>query len=151
MNCADCRAELVAYLDLETGPTERQQLEAHLAGCAACRAALEAERRLSGVLASLPALEPPADFEARFWARIAREQEAPLGWRARLFSRRLVLTLGGAAVLALAAIFSLRGRTDPDADWQIEATSEDYELLEDPDLELIEIVDVLEEWDGDQG
>ena len=151
MTCAECRAQLVAYLDLELGLAERTDLDAHLAGCDACRAALAAERRLSGALASLPVLEPTPDFEARFWARIARDQEAPEGWATRLFSRRLALGFGGAAAAALAAVLALRGRTDPDPDWRIAASAEDFELLEDPDLELIENVDVLEEWDGDQG
>jgi anti-sigma factor RsiW len=151
MTCARSREELAAYLDGELAPNERSELEAHLAGCAACRAELEAERRLSGVLMALPALEPPPDFEARFWARIAREQDAPAGWRSRLFSRRLVLALGGAAAAALAAVFALRGPDDSDGDLQIVAIGEDYELLEDPDLELIEAVDALEAWDGDQG
>ena len=151
MSCAERRETLVAYLDRELGPAERTQLEAHLAGCETCRLALEAERRLSGALASLGAVEPPADFEARFWARIARERETPAGWRERLFTRRLALIFGGAAAAAVAAVLALRGPTDPDVDLQIVANSEDYELLEDPDLDLIEVVDVLEAWDGDQG
>jgi anti-sigma factor RsiW len=149
MTCADRREALVAYLDLQLGAAERADLEAHLAGCDACRLALEAERRLSGALASLEAVEPPGDFEARFWARVARERDAPVGWRRRLFTRRIALALGAAA--AVAAVLTLRGPAEPDIDLQIVSNSEDYELLEDPDLDLIEVVDVLEEWDGDQG
>lgn len=166
MTCADCRAELLAYLDHEslnpesldrefldhrTALAERSALEAHLAGCATCRAALVAELRLSGALSSLSPVTPPADFEARFWARIARERDAPAGWRARIPTRRLVLALGGVAAAALALVLALRDPTAPDADSQIAASAEDYELLEDPDLDLIEVVDVLEGWDGDQG
>jgi anti-sigma factor RsiW len=161
MNCADCRAELLAYLDHEfldhqlldhrTRLAERSELESHLADCAACQAAFEAERSLSGALSSLSVVAPPADFEARFWARIARERDAPTGWRARLLTRRFALALGGVAAAALAVVLALRDRTAPDADLPIAANAEDYELLEDPDLDLIEVVDVLEEWDGDQG
>jgi anti-sigma factor RsiW len=151
MTCAERRAELVAYLDQELGPAERTELETHLAGCETCRTALAAERRLSGALASLPAVEPPRDFEARFWARVARERDAPAGFFQRLFSRRLALSLGGAAAAAVALVLALRSPVEPDVDLQIVANGEDFELLEDPDLELIEVVDVLEEWDGDQG
>jgi len=151
MNCAERHGALLAYLDGELSSTERAELQAHLEGCAACHSALEAERRLSGALASLSAVEPPRDFEARFWARIARERDAPVGWRERLFSRRLALAFGGAAAAVVATVLALRGPTEPDVDLQIVANSEDYELLEDPDLDLIEVVDVLEELDGDKG
>ena len=151
MTCAERRAALVAYLDEELGPAERAELETHLAGCEACRAALAAERRLSGALASLHPVVPPRDFEARFWARIARERDAPVGWLGRLLSRRLALGLGGAAAAAVALVLALRGPTEPDIDLQIVANGEDFELLEDPDLDLIEVVDKLEGWDGDQG
>ncbi len=151
MTCEERRSALVAYLDQELGQTERAELEAHLAGCDACRLALESQRRLSVALTSLGAVDPPADFEARFWARLAREREAPAGWRARLFTPRLALAIGGVAAAAVAAVLALRSPSDPDIDLQIVANGEDYELLEDPDLDLIEVVDVLEAWDGDQG
>ncbi|MEX2206180.1 MAG: zf-HC2 domain-containing protein [Myxococcota bacterium] len=162
MTCAERRAALVAYLDEELGPAERAELETHLAGCEACQAALAAERRLTVALASLPAVEPPRDFEARFWARLAREGEGggarvarerdpPASFFERLFSRRFALSLGGAAAAAVALVLALRVPSEPDVDLQIVANGEDLELLEDPDLELIEVVDVLEEWDGDQG
>jgi anti-sigma factor RsiW len=152
MTCADRREALLAYLEQELGSTERADLEAHLAGCEACRLALEAERRLSGALASLPAVEPSRDFEARFWARIAREKDAPVGWRRRLFTWRLALALGGAAAAVVAVVLAVRAPSEPDVDLQIVANSdEDYEILEDPDLDVIEVSDVLEQLDGDQG
>lgn len=160
MTCAERRAMLVAYLDEELGAAERAELETHLAGCEACGNALAAERRLSGALAALPAVVPPRDFETRFWARlarerdgarIARERDAPVGWLERVFSRRLALALGAAAAVAIAVVFGLRGPTDPDVDLQIVANEDDIELLEDPDLDLIEVVDKLEAWDGEQG
>ena len=151
MNCAERRGALLAYLDGELPSTERAELEAHLESCDACRALLEAERRLSDALASLPASEPPRDFEARFWARIARERDAPVGWRERLFTRRLAVVFGGAAAAVVAVVLALRGPAEPDVDLQIVANSEeDYELLEDPDLDVIEVVDGLENLDADQ-
>jgi anti-sigma factor RsiW len=153
MTCAERRPTLLAYLDDELGSSERAELETHLAGCEACRAALAAQRRLSGALASLTPIEPPRDFEARFWARVARDEDPPgaVGWRERFFSRRLALGLGGAAAAAIALVLALRGPAEPDIDLQIVANAEDLELLEDPDLDLIEVVDKLEAWDGDQG
>jgi anti-sigma factor RsiW len=154
MTCDERRADLILYLDGELGPAERTELEAHLATCPVCPGILEAERRLSGALGALPGLEPSGDFEARFWARVAREQEAPGRGFAGLFSRRLVLALGGVSAAALALVIALRvgprPRSEPEPDLQIVANSEDYELLEDPDLDVIAVVDLLESWDGDQ-
>ncbi len=149
MTCADCRPELLAYLDHELGPAELSALEAHLSGCPDCRAALEAEQLLSGALGSLAAVNVPPDFEARFWARVAREREAPAGWGAWL--KRRGLAFGGLAAVALAIVLALRNRAEPDVDPQIVANAEDFEMLEDPDLELIEVADMLEVGDGDQG
>ncbi len=151
MTCSDRRAQLVAYQDDELDATERHELKAHLEGCAVCRSALSTERELSRALGSLPAIETPASFEARFWARIAREQEPPRGGVARLLTRRLALALGGAAAVTAAVVLALRGRTPPETDLPIVSSTRDLELLEDPDLELIEMVDVLLELEGDQG
>jgi anti-sigma factor RsiW len=141
----------MAYLDGELAPAERAELESHLGGCEACRAALAAERRLSGALASLAPVQPPGDFEARFRARLAREREAPAGWLTRLFTRRFALGLGAAGAVAVAVLFALRVPVEPDVDAQLAASEEDYQLLED--LDVVEVVDVLEKWDreGDQG
>jgi len=152
MTCDERRADLILYLDGELDPAERAELEAHLSTCPVCPGVLEAERRLSGTLGSLPGFEPSGDFEARFWARVAREQDAPKAGLARFFTRRLGLALGGVVAAALAVVIALRTgpSSEPDADMQIVANAEDYELLEDPDLDVIAVVDVLEGWNGDQ-
>lgn len=154
MTCDERRADLIAYLDGELAAAARAELETHLRSCANCQAALAAERRLSGALGSLEAIHPPGDFEARFWARIARESAAPAGWRERLFSRRFLLALGGAAAAALAAVVALRIRDaelNDAVDLQIVANPDDLEMLEDPDLELFAIMDELEQRNGDSG
>ena len=152
MSCDERRADLILYLDGELEPARRAELEAHLATCEVCTSALAAERRLSGSLGALPGFQPPGDFEARFWARIAREQEKPGAGLAGPLTRRLALAFGGVATLALAVVLALRAgpMAEPEADLQIVANAEDYELLEDPDLDVIAVVDLLEGWDGDQ-
>jgi anti-sigma factor RsiW len=152
MSCTERHADLIAYLDDELEPSARAELESHLAGCAECQALLAAERRLTAGFAALSPVELPGDFEARFWARVARESEAPKPWWARVFTRRLSLAFGGAAAAALAAVLALRGvRTEvaDETDWQIVSSRRDLALLEDPDLELVEVVDLLEEWERD--
>lgn len=159
MTCAERRPALVAYLDAELPAAERAELESHLSGCAACRQALAAEQRLSAQLAALPPVEPPRDFEARFWARIAREADPePRGlgaWLARLRSPRGWVALGGVAAAALALILVLRSGSQPappgPADWQIAADEEDFELLQDPDLDIAEVADILQKMDAQGG
>jgi len=158
MTCAERRASLVAYVDAELPAAERAELEAHVSSCAACRQALAAEQRLSAQLAALPPAQPSGDFEARFWARIAREQDEPRGlraWLARLRSPRGWVAVGGVAAAALALILVLRGQPQPGqpgpADWQIAADEEDFELLQDPDLDIAEVADILQKMDAQGG
>ncbi len=89
-------------------------LEAHLAGCAACRAAFESTR---AALGAVRAEEPPdrgADYGARVWERL-EPRLAPSGagsarWRGGLAPRRLLFTGALAASLLLAFLL---GRHSP--------------------------------------
>ena len=159
MECRRNPENIAAYVDDELGPAERAELEAHHADCTACREQVAAERRLGELFAALPEVQPPGDFEARFWARIARERdpEAGRGVVARLrrwFSPR-VLSLGLAAAGVAVLLLIPRGGTDlapsplhvPAADAPIVANSEDFEMVQDPDMDAISMVDVLEDWD----
>jgi anti-sigma factor RsiW len=156
MECQRDPEIVAAYVDGELGPAETGELEAHLAGCAACREQVAAERRLGELLAALPAVQPPGDFEARFWARVARERDEPPGLAARLrrwFTPR-VLSLGIAAAGVALLLLVPRGGSNPtpalrvpEADAPIVASSEDFELVQDPDMDAISMVDVLEDWD----
>lgn len=59
-------------------PEERGQVETHLAGCAACRAAAERELRLVGMLAeSLPAHTPDPRLRAQTLARVGIRSAKP--------------------------------------------------------------------------
>ena len=55
MNCQDVRGLLHAYTDNELDAMAAQQIEAHMAECAVCRRAFEADRAVKSVLAN-PAL-----------------------------------------------------------------------------------------------
>ena len=98
--CEREREQIGAFLDGELEAGERAALEAHLPTCAGCRQALEDQQRLARAFAALPAVVPPPDFEARFWARIARGEDSPQGLLARL---RRWLSPGGALALAATA------------------------------------------------
>lgn len=88
MQCVDARAEMAAYLAEEVAPEVRVQLDAHLAGCASCRAELEAFRETWWAVGALPVPRPTPDLEARVLARVRVEAVPP---RTGRFVRRLRL------------------------------------------------------------
>ena len=95
-------AKLNEYVDGTLATRDRASVEAHLAGCAGCRAAVAELRSLSAAAASLPrSIEPSRDL----WGDIARrlgKRERRNGkrfWRQRAFSRR---ALAAAALLVIA-------------------------------------------------
>jgi anti-sigma factor RsiW len=97
--------DLTALLDCALEPARRAEVEAHLAGCADCRAGRDA---LAAALATLGALPPPAPplpgFEQRFYARLARETPRRRSLLERFGSRPLrwlVPATGLAAALAV--------------------------------------------------
>jgi len=79
VRCVDARAEMTAYLAEEVDPEVRARLDFHLAGCASCRAELEAFQETWRTLGALPAPRPAPDLEARVLAR-ATERILPVRW-----------------------------------------------------------------------
>ncbi|MDP3908783.1 MAG: zf-HC2 domain-containing protein, partial [Gemmatimonadales bacterium] len=72
---------LHAYLDGEVTAAERAEIEAHLAGCAACRTRLDEERALIGRASEvLGRAQPP--LQTRRSRRGARRWVLPLTWAA---------------------------------------------------------------------
>lgn len=102
--------ELTAYLDGALAADERARVEAHLAGCDACRAERD---RLAEALALLARLPPPPDpsptFEQRFQARLAAEQAVRRERRGlldRIAWRWLGPSLAGAAATAAVLLYA---------------------------------------------
>jgi anti-sigma factor RsiW len=100
--------DLTALLDGALPASRQAEVEAHLAGCPACRAERDRLSRALAALSELPAPPAPAPgFEQRFYARLARE--APRrrtlldGLRARPL-RWLAPAAGVAAALAVVGI-----------------------------------------------
>lgn len=72
---------LNAYLDGELGNSRLRQVEAHLAGCGACRAELDGLRALSGLLRATPpdaTFVPAGRFAANLTLKLPRRPETPL-------------------------------------------------------------------------
>jgi hypothetical protein len=114
----------------------------------------EALRRVDELVARLPRVEPSPQFEARFWARLARQRESdaePRGLSERLWRLRPTGWLVGAgAAAALALLLTLGDPALPEQDWNIVADGEGFDLLQEGDLELLSALDVLEAWNGSQ-
>lgn len=150
--CNRFGAELEAYLDRELPAPLHTALQAHLPECADCRRALDAQRWLAGQIAGLAPQEPSPQFETRFWARIAREDDAPGVWGRlgrRLPSLRPDWALGAAALAVLALLLSQGESALPPQDWAIVADAEQFELLESGDLELLAALDLLDDPPGE--
>lgn len=148
MRCNDFRGLIDAYFDGETTPAEREAADRHIAGCDACRAALEELRLTWEALdavpePAIPALCAPAIIH-----------------RARLRERRVTwLTFAGAAAAVAVLAFALwstgllgggmpgevgiEDQVAADADLTLDML-ENLEVLEALDLESIEILQSLD-------
>jgi anti-sigma factor RsiW len=77
IRCSQARQWFGAYWDDETTQAERERLEAHFAGCPACRKEYEELARALEWTAGLPRHEVAPDFLERTLARIRRTVPAP--------------------------------------------------------------------------
>ena len=100
MDCAACREAISARLDDEPLGVDANLVERHLAGCAACRAHLEAAGGLQHRLRSRPA-EPAPDLTGPILARIG-EADAAAQHQAWQGEVRGGLALVGVVLLLLA-------------------------------------------------
>jgi anti-sigma factor RsiW len=151
---------LSAYLDGELGERERAELEARLRGDPEGARQLDALRALERGLAELERIEPDPAFAARFRVRLERELEAgrrPWWQRVRegLRSRGVLVGAGSLATAAAALALALwLGRSEPlDPDLEQLAEIDDpeaWDLLRSGDVELLEVLEILEAWDGPQ-
>lgn len=102
---------IYAYLEGDLPAPERRLVENHLAGCAACRAAVEDRRRLLAAARTLPPLPLPPGFTAQVLQRIRIERiparniviAASLGFTAMLSTMLGVLLWSGQSLFDLLA------------------------------------------------
>jgi hypothetical protein len=95
MTCHDARDLLPDLAFGGTDPDRGKALEAHLAGCAACRRELHELRHVRGLLAAVPPPDVRVDVAALYRAAAAREARRARRWR------RLALAAGAAAAAAV--------------------------------------------------
>ncbi|MGI8586080.1 MAG: anti-sigma factor family protein [Chloroflexia bacterium] len=70
IRCASCRPLLSKYVDGEILPTEREQVERHIVGCADCTRRLIEYRQFRPSLTELPNYRAPARLRARLMASL---------------------------------------------------------------------------------
>ncbi len=84
MNCEQAQEWLSGDMDGELDARAKAQLDQHVAGCAGCRAAVEAWRQAGELLRTEALVVPPAEVMAADVLRairLAQPEEAP-GWMA---------------------------------------------------------------------
>jgi len=108
MGCKRFENDLVDAALEELSPRRSERLRAHLAGCEACREALEEQRRLAQAidhsLTESLECEPSPEFAARVRRRIAQPDAAARGW----WSTWKLAAVGVLAALALLAAWMFR-------------------------------------------
>jgi len=101
MNGTDCRAVRREIDESEFGQRLSEQVESHVATCAACAEFRSQRLRLRELVGGLAPVTAPADFDLRLRARIARDNAA----RSRQpFIFRFVMSTPGIAFAALAVM-----------------------------------------------
>jgi hypothetical protein len=80
MRCPTVREKLLDYLDDQVASGGRARIEAHLAGCADCRAELAALLRSEDALHALAAVLPAPQLADDLRQRLAAPRPRPLRW-----------------------------------------------------------------------
>jgi anti-sigma factor RsiW len=112
MTCADVAPLLAAEGDGSLDASRRDQLDAHLAACGACRRALEEQTSVAALLAQTLPADVGGELLARVNARIDREETVFGFVNYRAWTLRLAPV---ALALVLAALFAAGAQTPPTA------------------------------------
>ena len=95
MNCDEIAELLDGYVDDELPPDQRAAVEAHLAGCGACRTQCDDLAGLKEDLAMITFREPTDAELDRYWQRVYNRLERGIGW--------LLLSIGAVVLLCYVA------------------------------------------------
>jgi len=149
MKCGEVEKGLIAFVDERASATERRDVEAHLAGCPACRTRVDQFRGIANLLGEVPAIEPSFGFDARMWQRVAAEPQRA-SWFAWLVPQaRLALS---AAMLVALTVWMVklpanRPQVPVPTPAAVTASSDqDFDAIKD--LGVLENYDVLTKFDA---
>ena len=111
MNCKVAGEELLAFVEGELRPKEREAIESHLADCSACRAEASGLQKTVSLLQDVPDVPLPADVRARMVSRlqeVAQKEDTP-----QPFWQRWRLWVPALATGALCAFLFVATRQGP--------------------------------------
>jgi len=132
-------SRILSYVDGRLKENERQDVEKHLAACAACQLRVEEFRAVSGLLDELPIIEPSPAFNARVHALVAAEPPRQQSWWSWLYvSPRIAFAASALLVAALWLGFvgHQHNQPPPFSNPQVadEQMMQDLPVLEDHDV-----------------
>jgi hypothetical protein len=121
MECEDIRKHLESFLEGEAGEAEKTAIQGHLDKCLECARAFRQLKKLTGVLQSWKAAQPPADLYVRLKSGLGSRES---WWRKYLtpaFAGKAALRFAGAAAvvfitLAVSHYFQKPAAAPPDDD-----------------------------------
>lgn len=129
---------LLDYCAGTLDPARAAEFSRHLEGCVDCRRLVETQREVWSTLDRWTAAEVSPDFDARLYARIAREQAKPAwtAWFRPLWKPALPLAV---ACAVLAVGFLVRPPRPVDNSPQVRADKIDIEQVEQTlaDLDML--------------
>jgi anti-sigma factor RsiW len=97
MSCEACRSLILDYVEGTLHAAEARQVEAHVAGCPACRMELALAQTIDRALSGQELRMPPADFTARVLSALPATRTAGES----LWSHMLVPMAYAVSILAL--------------------------------------------------
>lgn len=106
MTCTEFLERFSDYVDETSSPGFREEAEAHLDGCRACRRYLEVLERGTQLLRSFPDVEVSDDFHPRLQHRIYHIEDEDSLARGHVGSAATAATVLGMAVLLVLAAWS---------------------------------------------
>ena len=111
-DCQDIQPDLSAYLDGELTPSQRAEIEAHVASCPRCQQELAGLRTLAAGVAALPRLQPAPGFLAEVRRKIAQGHGPELiSWTdylLRPFWLKVPLEAAAVIVIAMFAVWFVK-------------------------------------------
>src|SRR5882757_9322229 len=138
MSCSRMEKQMLPFVDGRLKVSEQREVEAHLAGCAACRVRVNEFRAVSGLLDELPQIEPSGAFDARVRARVAAEPVKQSWWAVFAPSPRAAFA---ASLLLLATIWI--GSRPGNVNINNAASNGPTALIDPNDLPVLENYDIL--------
>ena len=150
MNCPTKRNEdaeiLLDYCAQTLSPMQTAEFEIHLQQCADCSRLVEAQKEVWGALEAWTPVPVSVNFDARLYARIAKEQTAPAWqlWLRRIFQPPVPYPLWKSAVPLIAACAVLAAGL---AVRMPDATNAKHQQLRADKVDIEQVEQTLEDFD----